>query len=179
MTNIFSASCWFVGERRTLLCLSPKMVTKKHRYNNFYFYQILPNLAEALHLAVGIVDAAMFINDLGQEISSRWPRGWGSSGRVKVSGKNKSVWVLYIFRVFHRRNIPGTPGKDYPIFSTNILCKINPTMAHCRNKGSGGQNQRRKNGNGQNRKNGQNQNQNAQAPRAQRNRQQAQPTRKK
>merc|ERR1711992_366621 len=34
-----------------------------------------------------------------------------------------------------RKNIPGEPGKDYPIFSTNILCKINPANPGCRGGG--------------------------------------------
>ena len=29
------------------------------------------------------------------------------------------------------KNIPGEPGKDYPIFGTNILCKINPQNPGC------------------------------------------------
>lgn len=54
-----------------------------------------------------------------------------------------------------RKNIPGEPGKDYPIFSTNILCKINPRQ--CGGGGGGGGNNGgngRKNGNG-NGRNGQ------------------------
>ena len=38
-----------------------------------------------------------------------------------------------------RQNIRGEPGKDYPIFSTNILCKINPTNPGC-GGGAGGAN---------------------------------------
>jgi len=29
---------------------------------------------------------------------------------------------------FNRKSIPGEPGKDYPIFSIDILRKINPGM---------------------------------------------------
>lgn len=43
-----------------------------------------------------------------------------------------------------RKNIPGEPGKDYPIFSTNILCKINPRQ--CGGGGGGGNGNGRKNG---------------------------------
>ncbi len=34
---------------------------------------------------------------------------------------------IAIFPVcFSRKSIPGEPGKDYPIYSIDILCKINP-----------------------------------------------------
>merc|ERR1719384_2562443 len=36
-----------------------------------------------------------------------------------------------------RKNIPGEPGKDYPIFGTNILCKINPRNPGCGGGGGG------------------------------------------
>jgi len=44
-----------------------------------------------------------------------------------------------------KRNIPGTPGKDYPIFSTNILCKINPANPGC--SSGGGKKKKANNGN--------------------------------
>lgn len=45
-----------------------------------------------------------------------------------------------------RKNIPGEPGKDYPIYGTNILCKINPQNPGC--GGGGGGAARGNNGNG-------------------------------
>jgi len=37
-----------------------------------------------------------------------------------------------------RKNIPGEPGKDYPTFGANILCKINPRNPGCGGSGGGG-----------------------------------------
>jgi len=37
-----------------------------------------------------------------------------------------------------RKNIPGEPGKDYPIYGTNILCKINPSNPGCGGRSGGG-----------------------------------------
>lgn len=55
-----------------------------------------------------------------------------------------------------RKNIRGEPGKDYPTFGSNILCKINPTNPGCGGGGrsggggnGGGNGGRKKNNNGQ------------------------------
>ena len=48
---------------------------------------------------------------------------------------------------YFRKNIPGEPGKDYPIFSTNILCKINPANPGCGGAGGGNNGRKRKGGN--------------------------------
>ena len=37
--------------------------------------------------------------------------------------QNKYCNVLFLYP---RKSIPGEPGKDYPIYSIDILCKINP-----------------------------------------------------
>jgi len=37
-----------------------------------------------------------------------------------------------------RASIPGEPGKDYPTFGTNILCKINPRNPGCGGSGGSG-----------------------------------------
>merc|ERR1712008_37932 len=37
-----------------------------------------------------------------------------------------------------RKAIPGEPGKDYPIYGTSFLCKINPTNPGCGGGGGGG-----------------------------------------
>ena len=48
-----------------------------------------------------------------------------------------------------RRNIPGEPGKDYPINSFSIVCKLNPRQ--CGGSGGGGNGNKQKgNGNGGN-----------------------------
>merc|ERR1711953_339170 len=36
-----------------------------------------------------------------------------------------------------RKNIPGEPGKDYPIYSTSDLCKINPKNPGCGGSANG------------------------------------------
>jgi len=36
-----------------------------------------------------------------------------------------------------RKNIPGEPGKDYPTYGINILCKINPRNPGCGGGGGG------------------------------------------
>merc|ERR1712037_876277 len=51
-----------------------------------------------------------------------------------------------------RKNISGEPGKDYPTFGSNILCKINLTNPGCGGggrSGGGGNGGRKKNNNGQ------------------------------
>ncbi len=71
-------------------------------------------------------------------------------------------WLFSAILNVSRRNIPGEPGKDYPIFSTNILCKINPRNPGCgagggsngnRNKNGGGGGQKANNNGGQRRNN--------------------------
>lgn len=69
-----------------------------------------------------------------------------------------------------RKNIPGEPGKDYPIYGTSILCKINPQNPGCGGGGGGaakrnGGNGAKNGGNGGgNRQNGKQQNQSQSHP---------------
>jgi hypothetical protein len=51
-----------------------------------------------------------------------------------------SPLVSYRSDCFRRKNIPGEPGKDYPIYSIDILRKINPGMfGGARSAGKSGQ----------------------------------------
>merc|ERR1711874_703134 len=47
-----------------------------------------------------------------------------------------------------RKNIPGEPGKDYPIYSISILCKINPKNPGCGGGNGGGKGGKNGGGNG-------------------------------
>ena len=47
-----------------------------------------------------------------------------------------------------RKNIPGEPGKDYPINGPSILCKLNPRQ--CGGQGGSGNGGKKKKGNGGN-----------------------------
>merc|ERR1712079_346623 len=47
-----------------------------------------------------------------------------------------------------RKNIPGEPGKDYPIYSISILCKINPKNPGCGGGNGGGKGDKNGGGNG-------------------------------
>ena len=73
--------------------------------------------------------------------------GGGSNGKMNSgeggnSGGGDDLDAL-------RRNIPGEPGKDYPINSFSIVCKLNPRQ--CGGSGGGGNGSKQKgNGNGGN-----------------------------
>ena len=51
-----------------------------------------------------------------------------------------------------RKNIPGEPGKDYPINNPSILCKLNPRQ--CGGQSQSGNGGKKGNGNGRNGGNG-------------------------
>ena len=51
-----------------------------------------------------------------------------------------------------RQNIPGEPGKDYPIHGPSILCKLNPRQ--CGGQGGSGNGGKKKGGNGGQKKGG-------------------------
>ena len=79
--------------------------------------------------------------------SGNGANGEGSNGNMN-SGENGSSGGGDDLDAL-RRNIPGEPGKDYPINSFSIVCKLNPRQ--CGGSGGGGNGNKQKgNGNGGN-----------------------------
>jgi hypothetical protein len=77
------------------------------------------------------------------------PEKFKSCHRLLISNyfHKKRIYFKKLLLFPSRSAIPGEPGKDYPIYSTNILCKLNP-----RNCGGGGGGGRGGAGGGRNKK---------------------------